>query len=144
MKCSVCGADNVADAKFCKSCGQVLSREEPSDTTPIRPVDAYESAPAYAYADVRNEAEEEKSSGKKKGALIAASAVGIIVLLVLSVFIYRTGRRISLEKSAAAAIEDENFDKAREQYEKLYEITNRGVYKEKAKEAKTMAKDVEL
>lgn len=144
MKCSVCGADNVADAKFCKSCGQVLSRKEPSDTTPIRPVDAYESDPAYAYADVQNEAEEEKPSGKKKGMLIAASAVGIIVLLVLSVFIYRTGRRISLEKSAAAAIEDENFDKAREQYEKLYEITNRGVYKEKAKEAKTMAKDVEL
>lgn len=144
MKCLNCGADNVADAKFCKSCGQVLSREEPSDTTPIRPVDAYESDPAYAYADVRNEAEEEKSSGKKKGALIAASVAGIIVLLVLSVFIYRTGRRISLEKSAAAAIEDENFDKAREQYEKLYEITNRGVYKEKAKEAKTMAKDMEL
>ena len=88
MKCLNCGAENVADAKFCKSCGQVLSREEPSDTTPIRPVDAYESDPAYAYADVRNEEDaEEKSSGKKKGALIAASVAGIIVLLVLSVFI---------------------------------------------------------
>ena len=143
MKCLHCGADNVADAKFCKSCGQALLHEESSDTTPIRPVDAYESDSAYAYP-VPGEAEKEKASGKKKGALIAASVAGIIVLLVLSVFIYRTGRRISLEKSAAAAIEDENFDKAREQYETLYEITNRSVYKERAKDAKTMAKDVEL
>lgn len=76
--------------------------------------------------------------------IIAASVFAVIVLLVLSVFIYRTSRRISLEKSAAAAIEDENYDKAREQYDKLYDMTGRDVYKERAKDAKTMAKDQAL
>lgn len=102
-------------------------------------MDAYDADPAYSYDEV-----EEKKPGKKKGVIIAASVFAVIVLLVLSVFIYRTSRRISLEKSAAAAIEDENYDKAREQYDKLYDMTGRDVYKERAKDAKTMAKDQAL
>lgn len=139
MKCLSCGADNAADAKFCKSCGQPLENNAPRDTAILEPVDAYDTDPAYSYDEV-----EEKKPGKKKGVIIAASVFAVIVLLVLSVFIYRTSRRISLEKSAAAAIEDENYDKAREQYDKLYDMTGRDVYKERAKDAKTMAKDVEL
>lgn len=140
MKCLHCGADNAADAKFCKSCGQPLESEIVEDTAVIKPVDAYDADPAYGYDEV----EEKKPVDKKKGVIIAASVAAIIVLLVLSVFIYRTSRRISLEKSAAAAIEDENYDKAREQYEKLYDMTGRNVYKDRATEAKTMAKDVDL
>lgn len=139
MKCLSCGADNAADAKFCKSCGQPLESDAPRDTAILEPVDAYDTDPAYAYDEV-----EEKKPGKKKGVIIAASVFAVIVLLVLSVFIYRTSRRISLEKSAAASIEDENYDKAREQYDKLYDMTGRDVYKERAKDAKTMAKDQEL
>ena len=139
MKCLSCGADNAADAKFCKSCGQPLENNAPRDTAILEPVDAYDTDPAYSYDEV-----EEKKPGKKKGVIIAASVFAVIVLLVLSVFIYRTSRRISLEKSAAAAIEDENYDKAREQYDKLYDMTGRDVYKERAKDAKTMAKDQEL
>lgn len=139
MKCLSCGADNAADAKFCKSCGQPLENNTPRDTAILEPVDAYDTDPAYSYDEV-----EEKKPGKKKGVIIAASVFAVIVLLVLSVFIYRTSRRISLEKSAAAAIEDENYDKAREQYDKLYDMTGRDVYKERAKDAKTMAKDQEL
>lgn len=139
MKCLSCGADNAADAKFCKSCGQPLENNAPRDTAILEPVDAYDADPAYAYGEV-----EEKKPGKKKAIVIAASVFAVILLLVLSVFIYRTSRRISLEKSAAAAIEDENYDKAREQYDKLYDMTGRSVYKERAKDAKTMAKDVEL
>lgn len=140
MKCLHCGADNAADAKFCKSCGQPLESEIVEDTAVIKPVDAYDADPAYGYDEV----EEKKPVDKKKGVIIAASVAAIIVLLVLSVFIYRTSRRISLEKSAAAAIEDENYDKAREQYEKLYDMTGRSVYKDRATEAKTMAKDQAL
>ena len=139
MKCLSCGADNAADAKFCKSCGQPLENNAPRDTAILEPVDAYDTDPAYSYDEV-----EEKKPGKKKGVIIAASVFAVILLLVLSVFIYRTSRRISLEKSAAAAIEDENYDKAREQYDKLYDMTGRDVYKERAKDAKTMAKDQEL
>lgn len=139
MKCLSCGADNAADAKFCKSCGQPLESDASRDTAILEPVDAYDTDPAYSYDEV-----EEKKPGKKKGLIIAASVFAVIVLLVLSVFIYRTSRRISLEKSAAAAIEDENYDKAREQYDKLYDMTGRDVYKERAKDAKTMAKDQEL
>lgn len=139
MKCLSCGADNAPDAKFCKSCGQPLESEIVEDTAVMKPVDAYDTDPAYSYDEV-----EEKKPGKKKGVIIAASIFAVIVLLVLSVFIYRTSRRISLEKSAAAAIEDENYDKAREQYDKLYDMTGRDVYKERAKDAKTMAKDQEL
>lgn len=139
MKCLSCGADNAADAKFCKSCGQPLEIDAPRDTAILEPVDAYDTDPAYSYDEV-----EEKKPGKKKGVIIAASVFAVIVLLVLSVFIYRTSRRISLEKSAAAAIEDENYGKAREQYDKLYDMTGRDVYKERAKDAKTMAKDQEL
>ena len=139
MKCLSCGADNAADAKFCKSCGQPLENNAPRDTAILEPVDAYDTDPAYSYDEV-----EEKKPGKKKGLIIAASVFAAIVLLVLSVFIYRTSRRISLEKSAAAAIEDENYDKAREQYDKLYDMTGRDVYKERAKDAKTMAKDQAL
>lgn len=139
IKCLSCGADNAADAKFCKSCGQPLENNAPRDTAILEPVDAYDTDPAYAYGET-----EEKKPAEKKGAIIAASVFAVIVLLVLSVFIYRTSRRISLEKSAAAAIEDENYDKAREQYDKLYDMTGRDVYKERAKEAKTMAKDVDL
>lgn len=139
MKCLSCGADNAADAKFCKSCGQPLENNAPRDTAILEPVDAYDADPAYSYDEV-----EEKKPGKKKGVIIAASVFAVIVLLVLSVFIYRTSRRISLEKSAAAAIEDENYDKAREQYDKLYDMTGRDVYKERAKDAKTMAKDQAL
>lgn len=140
MKCLSCGADNAADAKFCKSCGQPLESGAPRDTAVMEPVDAYDADPAYAYDEV----EEKKPAAKKKGLIIAASVFAVIVLLVLSVFIYRTSRRISLEKSAAAAIEDENYDKAREQYDKLYDMTGRDVYKERAKDAKTMAKDQAL
>ncbi|MBS6524889.1 MAG: hypothetical protein KH322_02595 [Peptoniphilaceae bacterium] len=140
MKCLSCGADNAADAKFCKSCGQPLENNAPRDTAILEPVDAYDTDPAYSYDEV----EEKKPAGKKKGLVIAASVFAVIVLLVLSFFIYRTSRRISLEKSAAAAIEDENYDKAREQYDKLYDMTGRDVYKERAKDAKTMAKDQEL
>lgn len=139
MKCLSCGADNAADAKFCKSCGQPLENNAPRDTAILEPVDAYDTDPAYSYDEV-----EEKKPGKKKGVIIAAFIFAVIVLLVLSFFIYRTSRRISLEKSAAAAIEDENYDKAREQYDKLYDMTGRDVYKERAKDAKTMAKDQEL
>ena len=139
MKCLSCGADNAADAKFCKSCGQPLENNAPRDTAILEPVDTYDTDPAYSYDEV-----EEKKPGKKKGVIIAASVFAVIVLLVLSVFIYRTSRRISLEKSAAAAIEDENYDKAREQYDKLYDMTGRDVYKERAKDAKTMAKDQAL
>ena len=139
MKCLSCGADNAADAKFCKSCGQPLENNAPRDTAILEPVDAYDTDPAYSYDEV-----EEKKPGKKKGVIIAASVFAVIVLLVLSVFIYRTSRRISLEKSATAAIEDENYDKAWEQYEKLYDMIGRDVYKERAKDAKTMAKDVDL
>lgn len=139
MKCLSCGADNAADAKFCKSCGQPLEIDAPRDTAILEPVDAYDTDPAYSYDEV-----EEKKPGKKKGVIIAASVFAVIVLLVLSVFIYRTSRRISLEKSAAAAIEDENYGKAREQYDKLYDMTGRDVYKERAKDAKTMAKDQAL
>lgn len=139
MKCLSCGADNAADAKFCKSCGQPLENNAPRDTAILEPVDAYDADPAYSYDEV-----EEKKPGKKKGVIIAASVFAVIVLLVLSFFIYRTSRRISLEKSAAAAIEDENYDKAREQYDKLYDMTGRDVYKERAKDAKTMAKDQAL
>lgn len=139
MKCLSCGADNAADAKFCKSCGQPLGSEIVEDTAVMEPVDAYDADPAYSYDEV-----EEKKPGKKKAIVIAASVFAVILLLVLSVFIYRTSRRISLEKSAAAAIEDENYDKAREQYDKLYDMTGRDVYKERAKDAKTMAKDQEL
>lgn len=139
MKCLSCGADNAADAKFCKSCGQPLESDAPRDTAILEPVDAYDTDPAYSYDEI-----EEKKPGKKKGVIIAASVFAVIVLLVLSVFIYRTSRRISLEKSAAAAIEDENYDKAREQYDKLYDMTGRDVYKERAKDAKTMAKDQAL
>lgn len=140
MKCLSCGADNAADAKFCKSCGQPLENNAPRDTAILEPVDAYDTDPAYSYDEV----EEKKPAGKKKGVIIAASVFAVIVLLVLSFFIYRTSRRISLEKSAAAAIEDENYDKAREQYDKLYDMTGRDVYKERAKDAKTMAKDQAL
>lgn len=140
MKCLHCGADNAADAKFCKSCGQPLESEIVEDTAVIKPVDAYDADPGYGYDEV----EAKKPVDKKKGVIIAASVAAIIVLLVLSVFIYRTSRRISLEKSAAAAIEDENYDKAREQYEKLYDMIGRSVYKDRATEAKTMAKDVDL
>ena len=139
MKCLSCGADNAADAKFCKSCGQPLENNAPRDTAILEPVDAYDTDPAYSYDEV-----EEKKPGKKKGVIIAASVFAVIVLLVLSFFIYRTSRRISLEKSAAASIEDENYDKAREQYDKLYDMTGRDVYKERAKDAKTMAKDQAL
>lgn len=139
MKCLSCGADNAADAKFCKSCGQPLESGAPRDTAVMTPVDAYDADPAYSYDEV-----EEKKPGKKKAIVIAASVFAVIVLLVLSFFIYRTSRRISLEKSATAAIEDENYDKAREQYDKLYDMTGRDVYKERAKDAKTMAKDQEL
>lgn len=139
MKCLSCGADNAADAKFCKSCGQPLENNAPRDTAILEPMDAYDTDPAYSYDEV-----EEKKPGKKKGVIIAASVFAVIVLLVLSFFIYRTSRRISLEKSAAAAIEDENYDKAREQYAKLYDMTGRDIYKERAKDAKTMAKDQEL
>ncbi len=141
MKCSNCGADNAADARFCKSCGQVLEQAPVEDTAPIAPVDSYDTDPAFDY-DL--EVEEKKPANKKKGLIIAASIAAIVVLLVLSAFIYRTGRRISMEKSAAAAIEDKNYDKAREQYDKLYDMTGRDVYKERAKDAKTMAKDAEL
>lgn len=141
MKCSNCGADNAADARFCKSCGHVLDQAPVEDTAPIAPVDSYDTDPAFDY-DL--EVEEKKPANKKKGLIIAASIAAIVVLLVLSAFIYRTGRRISMEKSAAAAIEDKNYDKAREQYDKLYDMTGRDVYKERAKEAKTMAKDAEL
>lgn len=140
MKCLSCGADNAADAKFCKSCGQPLESDAPRDTAILEPVDAYDVDLAYSYDEV----EEKKPAGKKKGVIIAASVFAVIVLLVLSVFIYRTSRRISLEKSAAASIEDENYDKAREQYDKLYDMTGRDVYKERAKDAKTMAKDQAL
>ena len=140
MKCLSCGADNAADAKFCKSCGQPLENNAPRDTAILEPVDAYDTDPAYSFDEV----EEKKPAGKKKGVIIAASVFAVIVLLALSFFIYRTSRRISLEKSAAAAIEDENYDKAREQYDKLYDMTGRDVYKERAKDAKTMAKDQAL
>lgn len=141
MKCGNCGADNVADAKFCKSCGQVLEEAPVEDTVPITPVDSYETDPAFDY---EVEVEEKKPANKKKGLIIGASIAAVIVLLVLSAFIYRTTRRISMEKSASTAIEEENYDKARAQYEKLYDMTGRDVYKDRAKEAKTMAKDAEL
>ena len=141
MKCGNCGADNVADAKFCKSCGQVLEEAPVEDTVPITPVDGYETDPAFDY---EVEVEEKKPANKKKGLIIGASIAAVIVLLVLSAFIYRTTRRISMEKSDAAAIEEENYGKARTQYEKLYDMTGRDVYKNRAKEAKTMAKDAEL
>ena len=70
MKCLSCGADNAADAKFCKSCGQPLENNAPRDTAILEPVDAYDADPAYSYDEV-----EEKKPGKKKGLIIAASVL---------------------------------------------------------------------
>ncbi|WP_159082054.1 zinc-ribbon domain-containing protein [Aedoeadaptatus coli] len=61
MKCLSCGADNAADAKFCKSCGQPLENNAPRDTAILEPV-----APTMRIPPMPTTRSRRKSPGKRR------------------------------------------------------------------------------
>ena len=144
MNCSHCGVENAADAKFCKSCGKPLMPSEEDVTQPMEPVNAVEAAESIAREKIEydDEFDDTNSKEKKKKVMIGvAAALVAIALIALCVVAFKATQRTRLRKAAENAMDDENYDKAYDDFRKLYEITQKESDKEDAEEAKELAKD---
>lgn len=146
MNCSHCGMENADGAKFCKSCGTPLVPSEEEKTQPMEPVDAVEAAHSIARENSVPEEEafdrEGRPKEKKRNVMIGvAAALVAIALIALCVVAFKSTQRTRIRKAAESAMEDENYDKAYEEYHKLYEITQKESDKEDADAAKQLAKD---
>ncbi|CAC9930334.1 hypothetical protein PEPNEM18_00883 [Aedoeadaptatus nemausensis] len=146
MNCSHCGMENAADAKFCKSCGTPLAPSEEEKTQTMPAVDAVEAADSIARENIAPEEEAFDDEGRpkenKKKIIIGVVAVlAAIALIALCVVAFKSTQRTRIRKAAESAMEDENYDKAYEEYRKLYDITQKESDKEDAAAAKQLAKD---
>ncbi|MDD7363152.1 MAG: SH3 domain-containing protein [Peptoniphilus sp.] len=140
MKCFYCGEDNEEGARFCKSCGKPLSDSERDITAPMAPVDSDAEIERMNRGGEAYAVEEDDKRSKKKIAIVIIVAV---VVIIFAVFAFQGAQRARIRKSAVAALANEDYDKAYEEYKKLYEMTENESYREEANEAKKLAKDKE-